>query len=261
MNTSELLIIANAIVLGFRHAIDWDHIAALVDISASSTLVTTEGTAIGGRQALWFSGLYGLGHCSIVVLIGTVTCFCAVFIPVWLDHLMERLVGLSLLAFGIVVGYISLKLIQEGRSPVPLSRAKVMWLGLRRAWHFIRGKRAQDVDETVPAFTYGERTVFGLGVIHGAGVETASQVLLLAAIGASTNHIFAMSVLACFSFGFLVSIMLIAFLSLKGLGSIAKFGPLYVISGFMTAIFSIAIGGILLSGHSSILPDISGTFK
>jgi len=265
MNTSELLIIANAIVLGFRHAIDWDHVAALMDITASSTLATSDGAAAidsGQKSALWLSCLYGLGHCSIVVLIGMAACFCAGFVPDWLDKAMERCVGLTLLVFGIVVGFISLRSVQTGASPPAISRGRVLLLGLTRAWHFLRGERAQEFDSaSQPAVTYGEHAAFGLGVIHGAGVETASQVFLLAAVGTSTNHIFALSILAYFSVGFLVSIMLISFLSLKGLRSVAKFGPIYVVSGFATAIFSIAIGGILLGGHSSILPDIVGSFR
>ena len=127
MNTGELLIIVNAIVLGFRHAIDWDHVAALMDISASSALVTSEGTTVdsGRRYALWLSCLYGLGHCLVVVLIGMVTCYCAGFVPAWFDHLMGKYVGATLLAFGIVVGFISLKNICYGSPAVQLAARKL----------------------------------------------------------------------------------------------------------------------------------------
>jgi hypothetical protein len=267
MNTSEPLMIANALVLGFRHAIDWDHVAALMDITASSTLVTSEGAValdLRRKHALWLSCLYGLGHCSIVVLIGMALCYFAGFMPDWLGEVIERCVGFTLLAFGIVVGYISLRVAQTGAPSIPISRARLLSVALSRAWHFIRRKPAFESDVVASAqsqFAYGEPTAFGLGVIHGAGVESASQVLLLAAIGASANRMFALSVLGYFSVGFLVSIMLIAYLSVKGLGYTAKFRPLYLLSGFLTATVSITVGIILLSGQSAALPVMSGTLK
>ncbi len=43
--TSDLLLIFSALVFGLRHGIDWDHIAAITDITASQE--TT-------RTRLWF---------------------------------------------------------------------------------------------------------------------------------------------------------------------------------------------------------------
>src|SRR5438093_11242243 len=95
----SLTLLGTAVVLGFRHGIDWDHIAAITDITSTTTnveraeeeLVTQPapvatassgsvalsrprptGRAFGRLElrALWLSSLYALGHAFVVALLG-----------------------------------------------------------------------------------------------------------------------------------------------------------------------------------------------
>src|SRR5213592_1767746 len=50
-----------AFLFGFRHGIDWDHIAAITDITGSQD---------DRSQALVFGTLYALGHALVVFVIG-----------------------------------------------------------------------------------------------------------------------------------------------------------------------------------------------
>ena len=53
---------------GFRHGIDWDHIAAITDITSSQE---------ERRRAIWFGTLYVVGHAAVVLAIGIVACWWA----------------------------------------------------------------------------------------------------------------------------------------------------------------------------------------
>ena len=50
-----------AFLFGFRHGIDWDHIAAITDITSSQD---------DRRKSLEFGTLYALGHALVVLSLG-----------------------------------------------------------------------------------------------------------------------------------------------------------------------------------------------
>jgi high-affinity nickel-transport protein len=81
-------------VLGFRHGFDYDHIAAISDITSVQEKAST-----GMRLGL----LYALGHASMIALLGgTVILFQLSFSP-RLDSCAERLLGLTLIVLAIYV--------------------------------------------------------------------------------------------------------------------------------------------------------------
>jgi high-affinity nickel permease len=53
--------LVTAFLFGFRHGIDWDHIAAITDITGSQD---------DRSQAFAFGTLYALGHALVVFVIG-----------------------------------------------------------------------------------------------------------------------------------------------------------------------------------------------
>jgi high-affinity nickel-transport protein len=276
MSSSEFLIMINALVLGFRHGIDWDHIAALMDITSATVVPNTmQGSYWSNSarsRALLLSGLYALGHCLVVILLGMVACTFAGIIPSWLDQTMERVVGLTLFVFGTAIAFVVVRVLKSGADCTPVSRLGLLAQALQgmvatvgrasgRLWQQAARQpafiTAQGGGSDESSFAYGRRTAFGLGMIHGAGVETASQVVLLAALGTSSNKVFAACVLTNFSVGFLASIMLIALFCAQGMKSLGQFKPLYLALSFATAVFSMSIGCLLMSGNSALLPDLS----
>ena len=86
--------LGSCLVLGLRHGFDYDHLAAISDITAV--------------QRNWKSGLrlgmtYALGHAATVVALGVAVLQLHMGLPEGLDHWTERLIGLTLIVLGIGV--------------------------------------------------------------------------------------------------------------------------------------------------------------
>src|SRR5947208_3252895 len=82
---------------------------------------------------------------------------------------------------------------------------------LRRPWLRQRGRN--DWDEITTNLS--NRTAFGIGVLHGTGAETPTQVLLFASAGASGSSAAAALILGAFLIGLLASYVLVAVLWLR----------------------------------------------
>ena len=65
-------LILTAFGFGFRHGIDWDHIAALTDITSSQT---------HPRRSMFFATLYALGHALVVLALGFAAIVLATRLP------------------------------------------------------------------------------------------------------------------------------------------------------------------------------------
>src|SRR5437867_12748806 len=88
--------------LGFRHGIDWDHIAAITDITSSQE---------DRRQSMLFGTLYALGHAVVVFVIGAAAILAGENLPPSVDNVMTRIVGVTLLILGV---YVVVSLIRHG---------------------------------------------------------------------------------------------------------------------------------------------------
>ena len=81
-----------ALGLGLRHGIDWDHIAAISDLTGSSE---------SRRQGWWLSLWYALGHAAAVFVLGVAAIAAGSAIPEGLDVWMGRFVGVTLVILGV----------------------------------------------------------------------------------------------------------------------------------------------------------------
>ncbi len=86
--------LGSCLLLGLRHGFDYDHLAAISDITAV--------------QRNWRTGLrlgvtYALGHAFTVAALGIAVLQLHMGLPDGLDHWMERLIGLTLIVLGIGV--------------------------------------------------------------------------------------------------------------------------------------------------------------
>jgi high-affinity nickel-transport protein len=238
------LALLSAAILGFRHGFDYDHIAAITDI----TSVQTDRWR-GMRLGL----LYALGHAATVAALGTVVIVFQLSLPHGIDRIAERLVGLTLLVLGVYV----LGSLFTG-NPAPRSRFHLMartfsWL------HWKVKSYAHDHDVPRPAekvWNYSSRTVFMIGVVHGLGAETPSQLmifLLAANLGGIGKGFIG---LAMFIAGLLVmnTVMTASAVGLFGFSSrLPRFQ--YAVTA-LTAIYSLAVGGLFLFGSSGLLPPL-----
>ncbi len=99
--TAGLLL--TALALGLRHGVDWDHVAAIADLS---------GAAEDRRRGFRLSLLYALGHAAVVFVLGCVAITAGTAIPDGLDHWMGRVVGLTLIWLGV---WVVVELVRHGR--------------------------------------------------------------------------------------------------------------------------------------------------
>lgn len=242
--TSLQLALLSAAILGFRHGFDYDHIAAITDITSVQT-----NRWRGMRLGL----LYALGHAATVAALGSAVIVFQLSLPHGIDRIAERLVGLTLLVLGVYV----LGSLFKGNSP-PRSRFHLMaatarWLHwkMKSYWHDHDIPRPTD-----KLWNYSWKSVVMIGVVHGLGAETPSQLmifLLAANLGGIGKGFIG---LVMFIAGLLVmnTIMTGSAVGLFGFSSrLPRFQ--YVVTA-LTAIYSLAVGALFLFGSSGLLPPL-----
>ncbi len=238
------LALLSAAVLGFRHGFDYDHIAAITDITSVQT-----NRWRGMRLGL----LYALGHAATVAILGSAVIVFQLSLPRGMDRIAERLVGLTLLLLGVYVLGSLLRGTAAPRSRFHLMAGAFRWLQwkVKSYWH----------DHALPApagtnWNYDPKSVLVIGVVHGLGAETPSQLmifLLAANLGGIGKGFLG---LAMFIVGLLVmnTVMTGSAVGLFGFSSrMPRFH--FVVTAF-TALYSLAVGALFLFGSSRLLPPL-----
>jgi high-affinity nickel permease len=279
-------LIATVFGFGFRHGIDWDHIAAITDITSSQE---------NNRTSMLFATLYALGHALVVFLLGLGAIELGRTLPSGVDLVLERVVGFTLIVLGVYVIY---SLIRHGRDFRMRSRWMLIFAAVRKAVRWLRGRIIRDdvviehdhehpADDAEarppggegavttrrmhrhahihhapmpddPFMNYGRVTAFLVGMIHGVGAETPTQVLLFFAATGVGGRGIGLLLLVVFIAGLLMSNTLIALTSTFGFLRASRRFALYATVAAITAVFSLAIGTLFLFGHSTLLPAILG---
>jgi ABC-type nickel/cobalt efflux system permease component RcnA len=292
----RLALVATAFVFGLRHGIDWDHIAAITDITSSQT---------NSRSAMRFASLYAAGHALVVLLLGLLAIEVGTRLPAGIDAVMERFVGLSLLLLGAYVFY---ALIRHGRDFRMRSRWMLVFSGIRRVSLALRRRRAAAETPVVivhehehdhehplhashehhdapapgagrlairvrvhghahrhsgalppdPFAEYGTATSLAVGALHGVGAETPTQVLLfLSAVGAG-GRVAGAVLLVTFLIGLFTSNTLVALASTYGYLNANRHFPVYAAVAVTTGLFSLLVGALFLFGRGTLLPALLG---
>jgi hypothetical protein len=164
------LALLSAGVLGFRHGLDYDHIAAITDISSVQARIS---------DAMKFGLLYVAGHATTIAVLGSAAIAFRLSLPASSDRWAERLVGITLLTLGFyVLGTFfrpSLGHHHRPRTRITLLINGVLWIYWRLSRIF-GGTRVRPPQ--VFKDGYGTKSTFLVGVIHGLGAETPTQLLL-----------------------------------------------------------------------------------
>ncbi len=245
MGTSLVLLLATSWLLGFRHGIDWDHIAAVADI-------------VSGQPRPWraiqYGSMYALGHSIVIFAFGLVAIVLGLSLPPWIDTVMEHVVGFTLLLLGIwVLGTV----VREGKTFRLRSRWMLLIEALKHGLPRFRRTEHHHHDLHERS-AYNGKSCFVLGLLHGAGAETPTQVVLFATAagvgGAGTGAL----VLLLFVLGLLICNSLMSLLASLGFRS-ARHHAIFSISlGVLTGVFSSIVGVLFLRGQSALLPAILG---
>lgn len=292
-----------AVVFGFRHGFDWDHLAALSDLTGSQTTP---------RRSMRLASLYALGHACMVVILGIVAIVFAEQIPEPVDVVTERLVGATLLGLGLWIAWTA---IHTRGAPPPRSR----WMLLLEAVQRIR-RRGRDSEVAVehshlhdhyhrthshshdaaveqdspapvgvdgaglvvasvgveltlrhshphhhvgpaprdPFMTYGSWSAFGIGVLHGVGAETPTQILMFATAAQASDRLSSIALLLCFVVGLVTANTVVAAASTLGFRGVLRNRIVPVVLATVTAGFSLVVGSLLILGRSDALPTTLG---
>ena len=273
---------------GFRHGVDWDHIAAISDITSSQE---------DRRRAIVFGTLYVVGHAAVVFGLGVVAVLIGQGLPDSVDAAMGRVVGVTLIALGI---YVFVSLIRHGREFRLRSRWMLVFAGIRSAWWRLRGRGAARRDphdherEPVHVHTGGEEVVaddriaewhhghhgrpghhhhkhpepddpfvdyqrgtsFLVGMLHGVGAETPTQILIFTAAAGAGGKAAGIAVLGAFLVGLMTSNSIITVGSAFGFLRASKNFAVYATVAVITGVFSLAIGVLFVLGQDSLLPAL-----
>jgi high-affinity nickel-transport protein len=249
LSVPALALAGTSFSLGARHGLDWDHVAAITDLTAQRDDDTPGHAATRGLGlSLW----YCLGHGLVLFTFGLLVLVLAVSLPPGLDHAFEYAVGTTLVVLGGLVLY------QLGRDRGDYQYAGRISLvvgALRRGWARARRREAPstalaDVDR---------RGAFLVGLLHGTGAETPTQVVLFASAGASGSSATAAVILGAFVLGLIVADLGIAAVWVSGLLGARRAPRVQIGLGLVTGLASLALGSLILTGHSGLVPALVGT--
>ncbi|HEV2126799.1 MAG TPA: hypothetical protein VGW38_28925, partial [Chloroflexota bacterium] len=211
-------------------------------------------------QSVRLASLYAVGHASVVVVLGLAALYFNAILPDWVDPIMERLVGATLVLLGFWVVYSLVRYGQGGPEFRLQSRWMLVFAGARHGWQKVQarlhGHRHDGTFHVHRVDQYGVKTAFGTGVIHGIGAETGTQVLIIAAVGGAASQGLGAGMLLAFTAGLLLSNTAVALLTSSGFVSATRVKTLYILAGGLAAVFSLVVGSHALLGISDQLPDL-----
>jgi high-affinity nickel-transport protein len=246
--TTLHLALLSAVILGFKHGFDYDHIAAISDITS-----VEPSRAKGMRMGL----VYVVGHASTVAALGGAVILFQRSLPARIDGWAERAVGFTLVLLGL---YVLGTLMRQGAAFAPRSRAAILMDAFRWVSWQVRRLFNPGAGRTLPSNreNYNRKSVFVVGVIHGLGAETPSQLLLFllaANLGGLARGFLG---LAMFLGGLLLMNSLMTASAVGIFGASAAKPRLMRLVVAATAAYSLIVGSIFLFGSSSVLPSLGG---
>ena len=193
--------------LGLRHGADPDHVAAITDIAAASG---------GGFKALRLSTIYAAGHAVMLLILGVIATSFGSLVPPGVDEALGRVIGATLLILAIMVVFNVL----QGRAETKGS----LLVNLVR-----RGRPA--------TAEVGAADATVVGLIHGIGAETPSQMIILIAASATGG----LGVVFAFVAGLFLTNTAIAMLAGSGF-AMAKGSRAFLVLSMASAVYSGALG-------------------
>lgn len=239
-------LLLTAFGFGFRHGIDWDHIAAITDITS---------TQPSRRRGIRLSSLYAVGHAVVVFAIGLLAIVAGERLPAGTDALMGRVVGMTLVVLG---GYVLYALVRDGRDFRLRSRWMLVFAGVRGAGQWVGERLGRPASAPVrdPFADYGGGTSVAVGMVHGVGAETPTQILVFVAAAGAGGAVSGVAVLTTFLLGLFGANLLVAVASASGYLAATNRFPVYAAVSVLIGVVSLAVGAAFLLGQDSMLPAL-----
>jgi hypothetical protein len=270
-----IALIVSAFAFGFRHGFDWDHIAAITDITSSQR---------SSRTGLRFATLYAAGHAVVVFLIGIVAIVLGETLPDSIDSAMGRVVGVTLIVLGVYVIYALVRYREDFRLR---SRWMLLFSGVRSVYRWARGRseplshehehasihhngetksgggvalktHTHQHTHTDPFMNYGTGTSVLVGALHGVGAETPTQVVIFLAAAGAGGAWAGVVTLGVFLLGLFAANTALALASSSGFLAATKRFGVYAAVSIVTAVASLVLGVSFVLGKDAWLPALFG---
>ena len=264
---------------GLRHGFDWDHIAALTDISSVEK---------SKKRAFLLSSFYALGHAAVVMILGVAIILADFTVPESIDTTLMYFIGFSLIALGV---WVLTGIFLQGRN----FRLKSRWMlirdglfkGLKRIRRTSSGRsisvehshgheherdfELHDHSHGVKATDSSHRhehkhellldnesisspTAIGVGVLHGIGVETPTQIAIFVATTQATGKAGGLLILLFWVVGLIIANSAIALLSIGANDWLRTHTVFYRVLAAIIGIVSVIVGILVLIEKDGILP-------
>ncbi len=107
-----------------------------------------------------------------------------------------------------------------------------------------------------PEASYGHGTATGIGMLHGVGIESPTQIAIFVASSAATGVGFGLVLLGAWVLGLIVANAVLALIAGAGLLSAERSFPVYATLAVIVSVLSIALGTLYLF-DLDILPALS----
>lgn len=264
---------------GLRHGFDWDHIAALTDISSVEK---------SKKRAFLLSSFYALGHAAVVMILGVAIILADFTVPESIDTTLMYFIGFSLIALGV---WVLTGIFLQGRN----FRLKSRWMlirdglfkGLKRIRRTSSGRsisvehshgHEHERDFELHDHPHGAKvtdsshrhvhkheilldnesisspTAIGVGVLHGIGVETPTQIAIFVATTQATGKAGGLLILLFWVVGLIIANSAIALLSIGANDWLRTHTVFYRVLAAIIGIVSVIVGILVLIEKDGILP-------
>ena len=266
--------------IGLRHGLDWDHLAAITDIT---------GAELRRRRAAALAFLYATGHGGMVFALGLAAVAAGRRLPAWIDPAMERIVGATILLLALAL----LRSLRSSAAP-PRSRGAVLFGLLAKARQRLRHDRVLELehehphdhvgmhqhDPVVTAHTagsvrtahrhahrhqvtlaeYGAGGALTVGALHAFGAETGTQAVVLVSASGAGGALAAVAVLGAFVIGVFVTTVCTAVVAALGWTNAGQRPALLRGLTITAATLSLGVGLAFVAGRSDLLPPLLGGY-
>lgn len=228
MAESSLVLLWTALLLGLRHSLDLDHVAAITDICAAET---------DKRRGLIYSFGYSIGHAVVVLVLGVVALSLGFVLPPGVEAIMGKIVGVTLLLLALAVLYTA---VRYRSSDKVMSRWRIIASLTRR---LSRKHQSTSDGQTNTSLGFWGSTI--VGVLHGIGVESPTQLIVLTS-AASFSWMTGMFSIGCFVGGMILANMGLAMLVVLGFQSAQRQKTVFLLLSIISALFGAYMGISLL---------------
>lgn len=289
----SLAVLGTAALAGFRHGFDVDHIAAISDIS-SSQRNRRRAFALATSYALGHMlVVLGLGAAAVLMgvkmserwssiasrAIGLTLIALGLYVVYSLIRFRRdfRMVGRWML---VTAGVRRVLLWLRPPARVVIEHEHAHSHGPHRHDHVHDAGAVSDATQTlsrkttltahahahkhvvtVPAdpFTeYSFTAAFLIGLVHGVGAETPTQILLFTAAAGMAGSFGGIAIVVIFVAGLLIGNLLLTALATAGFTEGQRMPVLFMALAAVTAVLSIWVGAAYVGGHPGLLPSFLG---